>query len=112
SPTGIELPGESRGLLRRLENWSAISIGGVSMGQEVGVTPVQLISAVSAIANGGVLHRPRIVREVRSCAVGIPACPPAANTASPSTTDSPDTQPPAHSDDSPRRAIRPETAAA
>jgi cell division protein FtsI (penicillin-binding protein 3) len=48
SPTGIELPGESRGLLRRLDNWSAISIGGVSMGQEVGVTPLQLITAVSA----------------------------------------------------------------
>jgi cell division protein FtsI (penicillin-binding protein 3) len=62
--TGIELPGESRGLLRRLENWSAISIGGVSMGQEIGVTPVQLVSAVSAIANGGVFFPPRVLRAV------------------------------------------------
>ena len=38
-PTGVDLPGESRGMLRRLENWSAVSIGSISMGQEVGVTP-------------------------------------------------------------------------
>jgi cell division protein FtsI (penicillin-binding protein 3) len=61
SPTGIELPGESRGLLRRVENWSPISIGAVSMGQEVGVTPLQMITAMSAIANGGLLYKPRAV---------------------------------------------------
>ena len=61
SPSGIELPGESRGLLRRLENWSPISIGAISMGQEVGVTPVQMITAMSAIANGGLLYRPQVV---------------------------------------------------
>lgn len=64
-PTGVDLPGESKGLLRRLESWSAISIGSISMGQEVGVTPIQLATAVSAIANGGDLHRPRIVAELR-----------------------------------------------
>ena len=64
-PTGVDLPGESKGLVRRLENWSAISIGSISMGQEVGVTPIQLISAVSAIANGGLLYRPHVVRELR-----------------------------------------------
>jgi len=63
--TGVDLPGESKGLLRRLENWSAISIGSISMGQEVGVTPIQLISAVSAIANGGVLYRPHVVGGLR-----------------------------------------------
>jgi cell division protein FtsI/penicillin-binding protein 2 len=61
SPSGIELPGESRGLLRRLENWSPISIGAISMGQEIGVTPVQMIAAMSAIANGGLLYRPQVV---------------------------------------------------
>src|SRR6266849_3350710 len=61
SPTGVDLPGESKGLLHRLENWSAISIGSVSMGQEIGVTPLQLITAVSAIANGGLLYKPHIV---------------------------------------------------
>ena len=64
-PTGIELPGENRGLLRPIENWTASSIGSLAMGQELSVTPIQIISAVSAIANGGTLYRPRILREVR-----------------------------------------------
>ncbi len=65
SPTGVDLPGENHGLLRRVENWSGISIGAISMGQEVGVTPIQLVDAVSAIANGGLLYRPHVVRELR-----------------------------------------------
>src|SRR6202048_847339 len=65
SPTGVDLPGESRGLLHRLENWSAISIGSVSMGQEIGVTPIQLITAVSAIANGGLLIKPHVVQQIK-----------------------------------------------
>ena len=64
-PTGVDLPGESKGILRRLENWSAVSIGSISMGQEVGVTPIQLISAVSAVANGGMLYKPRVIAELR-----------------------------------------------
>jgi cell division protein FtsI/penicillin-binding protein 2 len=64
--TGIDLPGENRGLLRPVENWSANSIGSLAMGQEVSVTPIQIISAISAIANGGTLYRPRIVREIGS----------------------------------------------
>ncbi len=64
-PTGVDLPGESKGILRRLENWSAISIGSISMGQEVGVTPIQLASAVSAIANGGLLYKPHVIAELR-----------------------------------------------
>jgi cell division protein FtsI (penicillin-binding protein 3) len=63
-PTGIELPGENRGLLRPIENWSASSIGSLAMGQEVSVTPIQIISAISAVANGGTLYRPHIVREI------------------------------------------------
>src|SRR5216683_1633244 len=65
SPTGVDLPGESKGLLHRLENWSAISIGSVSMGQEIGVTPLQLITAVSAIANGGLLMKPHVVQQIK-----------------------------------------------
>jgi cell division protein FtsI (penicillin-binding protein 3) len=64
-PTGIDLPGENRGLLRRLENWTPVSVGSISMGQEVGVTPLQMINAVSAIANGGLLYRPRVVLSLR-----------------------------------------------
>jgi cell division protein FtsI (penicillin-binding protein 3) len=63
--TGVELPGESKGLLRRLENWTPVSIGSISMGQEVGVTPMQLVTAVSAIANGGTLYKPHVVARVR-----------------------------------------------
>ena len=63
--TGIDLPHESRGILRRLENWRPLSIGSISMGQEVGVTPIQLIDAVSAIANGGLLYRPHVVKDLR-----------------------------------------------
>ncbi|HKV26737.1 MAG TPA: penicillin-binding transpeptidase domain-containing protein [Candidatus Acidoferrales bacterium] len=63
--TGIKLPGENRGLLRPVDEWTASSIGSVAIGQEVSVTPVQMISAESAIANGGTLRRPQIIREVR-----------------------------------------------
>src|SRR5258708_1056744 len=63
-PTGVDMTGESKGLLRRLENWSAVSIGSISMGQEVGVTPIQLISAVSASANGGGLDKTPILGEL------------------------------------------------
>jgi cell division protein FtsI/penicillin-binding protein 2 len=73
--TGIELPGENRGLLRPVEDWSANSIGSLAMGQEVNVTPIQMISAISAVANGGTLYRPHVVREIR----GGPAAPPRAS---------------------------------
>ncbi len=63
APTGVDLPGEARGLLRPAERWSKISIGAISMGQEVGITAMQLIAAVSAIANGGTLHRPMVLKE-------------------------------------------------
>jgi len=62
--TGIEAPGEERGLLKPSSLWSGISIGEMSMGQEVAVTPLQLVTAYSAIANGGVLFEPRLVRDV------------------------------------------------
>jgi cell division protein FtsI (penicillin-binding protein 3) len=63
-PTGVDLPGESRGKLRRLENWTPVSVGSISMGQEIGVTPLQMISAVSAMANGGMIVRPHVIREL------------------------------------------------
>ncbi len=64
SKTEVELPGEDRGLLKPPSRWSGISIGEISMGQEVAVTPLQLVTAYSAIANGGMLFQPRIVRDV------------------------------------------------
>ena len=59
--TGIELPGETRGLVKPPSRWSKVSIGAMSIGQEVGVTPVQAISMISTIANDGVYTPPRIV---------------------------------------------------
>ena len=69
--TGIELPGENRGLLRPLENWTPSSIGSLAMGQEVSVTPIQIVSAISAIANGGTLYLPRIIHEIRGHAAPL-----------------------------------------
>src|ERR1700676_2296530 len=63
--TGVDLPGEGRGMLRNLGNWTPVSVGSISMGQEIGVTPMQMISAVSAIANGGLIVRPHVIREQR-----------------------------------------------
>jgi cell division protein FtsI (penicillin-binding protein 3) len=59
--TGIELPGETRGLSKPLNRWSKVSIGAISMGQEIGISPVQLVAMVSSIANDGEWVAPRIV---------------------------------------------------
>ena len=59
--TGIELPAETRGLTKPVSRWSKVSIGAISMGQEIGVSPVQLISMISTIANDGVYVPPRII---------------------------------------------------
>ncbi len=59
--TGIELPGETRGLAKPVDRWSKISFASISMGQEVGVSAVQLSALISTIANDGVRVPPRIV---------------------------------------------------
>ena len=59
--TGIELKGESTGLLRRVEDWAPTSIGSLAMGHEVSVTSIQLALAGAAIANGGLMVKPRLV---------------------------------------------------
>ncbi|HEV2133670.1 MAG TPA: penicillin-binding protein [Terracidiphilus sp.] len=59
--TGIALPGETRGLLRPVKYWQPASIGYVAIGQEEAVTPLQLVSMVSTIANGGVYLPPQIL---------------------------------------------------
>ncbi len=64
APTGVELPGEASGLLRPPTRWSALSLATLSFGQEIGVTALQMATAVSAVANGGYLMKPLIVREV------------------------------------------------
>ncbi|SNS90573.1 cell division protein FtsI (penicillin-binding protein 3) [Granulicella rosea] len=59
--SGIELPSETRGLLRAPRKWGATSILSLSIGQEVGVTPVQLSTMVSTIANGGIYMPPHVL---------------------------------------------------
>jgi cell division protein FtsI (penicillin-binding protein 3) len=66
SKTGIDLPGESGGIFRPLSRWQPSSIGSIAMGQEVGVTPLQMATAYSVIANGGSWVKPHVVREMRS----------------------------------------------
>src|SRR5437879_8741139 len=62
--TGIELPGEISGRIRPPQSWSKISITRIPMGHEIGVTPLQMTVAMAAIANGGKLITPRIVKSI------------------------------------------------
>jgi cell division protein FtsI (penicillin-binding protein 3) len=64
--TGLPLPGESGGMLRAWKSWHPHAIGSVAIGQEVGVTAVQMARAVSTIANGGLLVTPRVVEAIVS----------------------------------------------
>ena len=59
--TGIELPGETRGLTKPVSRWSKVSIAAISMGQEIGITPLQLVGLISTMANDGMYVAPRIV---------------------------------------------------
>jgi cell division protein FtsI (penicillin-binding protein 3) len=63
--TGIDLEGESPGLIKDPQHWSGRSLASISIGQEVAATPLQVVTAVSAIANGGALMRPHLVSEIR-----------------------------------------------
>ncbi len=64
--TGIDLPGEVSGWINSPDQWSGTSIGAISIGQEVAVTPLQMLRAYSVIANGGVLVSPYVVSEIIS----------------------------------------------
>jgi cell division protein FtsI (penicillin-binding protein 3) len=64
SKSGVDLPGEIIGLVRDYHDWSGLSIGAISFGQEVGVTSLQILTAINAIANGGYRVRPSIVDRI------------------------------------------------
>ncbi len=64
--TGIELPGEQVGLVAPPSRWSKVSIGALSIGQEIGVTPLQVLRALAVLANDGYLVKPRIVNKILS----------------------------------------------
>jgi cell division protein FtsI (penicillin-binding protein 3) len=76
--SGIELPSETRGLLRAPKKWGATSILSMAIGQEVGVTPVQLVTMVSTIANGGVYMPPHVLLESTDQMKGDPRLKPIA----------------------------------
>ena len=63
--TGIDLPGEAPGILKPVRRWSKTSIGAIPIGQEVTVTPIQLMGAISAIANDGIYMRPFVVKQIK-----------------------------------------------
>jgi cell division protein FtsI/penicillin-binding protein 2 len=63
--TGIDLRGEIPGIARHVDRWSGMSIGAIAIGQEIAVTPLQLVRAYSVVANGGYLVTPHVVKEIR-----------------------------------------------
>jgi cell division protein FtsI (penicillin-binding protein 3) len=74
--SGLELPGETRGLLKPPQRWQPTTIGSIPMGQEVGVTPIQLVTMASTIANGGEYLPPHIVLEATHNVRGNPGLEP------------------------------------
>jgi cell division protein FtsI (penicillin-binding protein 3) len=64
--TVIDFPGEVRGILRKTKDWSGTSLAALSIGHEIGVTPLQVLRAYAAVANDGVLMKPYIVSDIIS----------------------------------------------
>ncbi len=62
--TGVDIPGEIPGQFKDCSLWSGVSIGSIAIGQEIGVTPIQVAAAYSAFANGGMLMKPYLVSEI------------------------------------------------
>jgi cell division protein FtsI (penicillin-binding protein 3) len=63
--TSVDLPAEVRGLLSDTSKWTKTSIASIAIGQEIGVTPLQTVSMVATIANGGIRYKPYVVQKVR-----------------------------------------------
>jgi stage V sporulation protein D (sporulation-specific penicillin-binding protein) len=62
--TGIDLPGEAEGIMAHVDYWKPINLATISYGQGISVTPIQMVRAVGAICNDGILMKPRIVRKI------------------------------------------------
>ena len=69
--TGIDVPGETSGMVSPLSQWSKLSITAIPMGQEIGVTALQMARALAVIANGGRLVRPRVVSTITDAQGGL-----------------------------------------
>jgi cell division protein FtsI (penicillin-binding protein 3) len=63
--TGIDLPGEIRGYLKHPARWSRTTIGAIPIGHEILVTPLQLVTAVAAVANQGVMMKPFVLKQIK-----------------------------------------------
>ncbi len=74
--TGIDLPAESPGILRDVSDWSGLSQASIAMGQEIGVTTLQLAAMMGAVANDGVWMRPRVVQALLPAQDGRAPVPP------------------------------------
>ncbi len=72
TPTGVDLPGEERGIVPSYAQYSGSSIANLPIGQGESVTPMQMVTAYSAIANGGILRPPRVVRRIGGKPVPAP----------------------------------------
>jgi cell division protein FtsI/penicillin-binding protein 2 len=70
--TGIELPGESRGILRASSSWGPVTAASITFGQEISVTPLQMVAAANVIATSGYLMRPRLVLGISDSDDGAP----------------------------------------
>ncbi len=73
SPTGVDLPGEQRGIVLHWWQYSGSSMGNLPFGQGESVTPMQMVAAYDAIANGGILRAPHIVQSIGGKPVAQPA---------------------------------------
>ncbi len=72
-PTGIDLPGEERGIVTPLKDYNGFTMGNLPIGQGIAVTPMQMAAAYAAVANGGVLRPPRVVEAVNGRKTKRPA---------------------------------------
>ncbi len=64
-PTGIQYPAEEQGIVLDLDEYSGSSIGNMPIGQGLSVTPMQMVAGYTAIANGGVLRPPQLIKRDR-----------------------------------------------
>jgi cell division protein FtsI/penicillin-binding protein 2 len=71
-PTGVQFPHEERGIVPSLKEWSGSSIGNIPIGQGLAVTPMQMVAGYTAIANGGMLRPPQLIKRVGEEAVHEP----------------------------------------
>lgn len=74
--TGIDLPAEERGIFRSSTSWSRLSLASLSIGYEISVTSIQMLQAINAVANGGVITPPRIVKQILYSPSGDESKPP------------------------------------